>query len=89
MATAARDIIGFTYQRRTPENSVMYKIVQENWATFLSQVEFSGKDLPAFVKKEFEDSLKCGVLAHGFLRVKCDSCKHERLVAFSCKRRGF
>ncbi|HBN2370406.1 TPA: TniB family NTP-binding protein, partial [Escherichia coli] len=26
---------------------------------------------------------------HGFLRVRCQSCHHEKLVAFSCKRRGF
>src|SRR5690606_23435493 len=26
---------------------------------------------------------------HGFLRVKCDSCQAEKLVAYSCKRRGF
>lgn len=45
--------------------------------------------LPDFVKNEFEEYLKCGILAHGFLRAKCDSCKHERLLAFSCKRRGF
>ena len=33
--------------------------------------------------------LRCGVLAHGFLRRHCDDCGHDRLVAFSCKRRGF
>ena len=27
-------------------------------------------------------------LEHGFLRVRCEDCHHERLVAFSCKRRG-
>ncbi len=48
------------------------------------------KGLPEFVKKEFDEFLKCGVLAHGFLRVQCTSCGHEKLVAFfSCKRRGF
>ena len=26
---------------------------------------------------------------HGFLRVRCGDCHAERLVAFSCKRRGF
>ncbi len=45
--------------------------------------------LPEFVRKEFDEFLKCGVLAHGFPRVQCTSCKHEKLVAFSCKRRGF
>ena len=29
------------------------------------------------------------MLENGFLRVKCDACSHEHLVAFSCKRRGF
>src|SRR3989454_10504866 len=32
---------------------------------------------------------QCGILAHGFLRLGCDTCKHELLVPFSCKRRGF
>ncbi len=26
---------------------------------------------------------------HEFLRVRCDTCHFERLVAFSCKKRGF
>ncbi len=30
-----------------------------------------------------------GCLEHGFLRMRCDSCHAEHLVAFSCKRRGF
>ena len=32
--------------------------------------------------------LECGVLAHGFARVRCESCKDELLVAFSCKGQG-
>jgi ribosomal protein S27E len=31
----------------------------------------------------------CGILAHGFLRRRCANCAHEKLVTFSCKRRGF
>jgi ribosomal protein S27E len=45
--------------------------------------------LPRYVDDEFEAYLKCGLLEHGFLRVKCESCQAEKLVAFSCKRRGF
>jgi ribosomal protein S27E len=52
-------------------------------------IEGSGGHLPQFVRQEFEEYLKCGLLEHGFLRVKCDGCRHEHLVAFSCKRRGF
>ncbi len=36
-----------------------------------------------------DDYLKCGRLEHGFLRERCDRCRHGKLVAFSCKRRGF
>jgi hypothetical protein len=31
--------------------------------------------------------LACGVLAHGFVRVRCRGCGEESLVAFSCKGR--
>ena len=48
-----------------------------------------GAGLPEFVKAEFEAFLQCGILAHGFLRLRCADCAHEKLVAFSCKRRGF
>ena len=33
--------------------------------------------------------MRCGRLEHGCVRVKCARCGFERLVAFSCKRRGF
>ncbi|MFP2905109.1 transposase zinc-binding domain-containing protein [Pyxidicoccus sp. 3LFB2] len=32
--------------------------------------------------------MECGVLAHGFARVRCEGCKDELLVAFSSKGRG-
>jgi hypothetical protein len=41
-----------------------------------------------FVKDEFDAFLECGILAHGFLRLRCGDCGHDKLVAFSCKRRG-
>jgi ribosomal protein S27E len=41
------------------------------------------------VQEEFAAYLKCGRLEHGFLRVRCEDCHAEKLVAFSCKRRGF
>jgi hypothetical protein len=36
-----------------------------------------------------EEYLRCGRLEHGCLRIACDECGFERLVAWSCKRRGF
>jgi len=48
-----------------------------------------GRELPRYVQREFEDYLRCGRLEHGFLRLRCERCRDEKLVAFSCKRRGF
>jgi hypothetical protein len=47
-----------------------------------------GLGLPRYVERDFAKYLECGVLAHGFARVRCESCKDELLVAFSCKGRG-
>ncbi len=41
------------------------------------------------ITKEFDAYLKCGRLEHGFFRVRCEACHDERLVGFSCKKRGF
>jgi hypothetical protein len=46
---------------------------------------FDGRGL----QQEFEAYLKCGRLEEGFLRVRCEQCHAEKLVAFSCKKGGF
>jgi hypothetical protein len=40
--------------------------------------------VPRFVERELRAYLACGILAHGFLRVRCEECGCERLVAYSC-----
>ena len=78
------------YARRRPEQTTLYQLVQEHVETFFAQVEAeTATGLPDFVKDEFDAFLECGILAHGFLRLRCAGCAHEKLVAFSCKRRGF
>lgn len=47
-----------------------------------------GRSLPDYVQQEFDAFLKCGRLEEGFLRVRCEGCHAEKLVAFSCKKRG-
>ena len=80
-----------TYHPRQPTDTVLYRTVEAHLQTFLAHTagdaERSG--LPVFVKREFEAYLRCGILAHGFARVRCDSCAFEHLVPFSCKGRGF
>lgn len=80
-----------SYPTRNPSETILYKVVQENVETFIQMTETdpNRKGLPEYVKREFYEYLRCGVLANGFLRLQCSECKHERLVAFSCKGRGF
>jgi hypothetical protein len=80
---------GFVYQRHKPEETDLYKIIEKNLPSFQSHLSNADISLPAFVHDEFRKYLRCGLLEHGFLRVKCDGCRFEHLVAFSCKLRGF
>jgi len=77
------------YHRHQPETTLLYRIVEQHYPAFLAYLDAEGRVLPDYVQREFTDYLKCGRLEHGFLRVRCEQCHHERLVAFSCKRRGF
>jgi len=79
----------FKYERRQPENTLLYGIIEKHYPVFIEHLAEQGRVLPSYVHSEFEDYLKCGLLAYGFLRVRCEDCHHERLVAFSCKHRGF
>jgi len=78
------------YERRRPEHTLLHRLLREHLETFLAQVQArTGTALPGFVRDEFEAFLACGLLAHGFLRLRCAGCAHEKPVAFFCKRRGF
>jgi len=67
----------------------LYQVVQRELRTLVQMCEEKNRPLPTFVVQEFEKFLRCGILAHGFARVRCCDCGHDRLVGFSCKRRGF
>jgi hypothetical protein len=82
----------FRYERRKPEDTVLYRIIRENLETFLASAYQSedGREFPAFVEKELRGYLDCGILSSkGFARFKCLDCGREKLAAFSCKGRGF
>ena len=80
----------FSYQRRVPEQTLLYRVLAENLETFLERCHTEEHELPRYVEKELRDYLACGVLGHGFVRLKCSGCgKEERPLAFSCKGRGF
>lgn len=89
-ATASQSSTQTThYERHRPEQTLLYQLVEQHYPTFKASLEFQGQNLPLYIQQEFEAFLECGRLEHGFLRVRCEDCHHERLVAFSCKKRGF
>jgi hypothetical protein len=78
------------HERHRPERTTLYRLVQQHAAGFIAHTEAgTGAELPRFIKDEFEAFLECGILAHGFLRLRCGECGHDKLLAFSRKRRGF
>lgn len=79
----------FAYVCHKPEQTLLYQLIERHWPEFQSHLGQSGRYLPRHVTREFDKYLECGRLEHGFLRVRCENCHQEHLVAFSCKRRGF
>ena len=67
------------YRRHQPENTALYPIVEQHLSSLREELRHNEASLPRFVLKEFEDYLRCGRLEHGFLRVKCNGCRHEHL----------
>jgi Transposase zinc-binding domain len=80
-----------TYRPRDAEHTVLHTVIREYLETFLRETteRGEGSGLPRFVEQEFREFLTCGILAHGFARLRCDGCELEHLLPFSCKGRGF
>ncbi len=70
---------------------MLHGVIRDHLDDFLGAAanRADGAGLLAFIAREFREFLTCGVLAHGFARVRCERCSLERLVPFSCKGRGF
>ena len=82
----------FEYRRHRPERGALYQVVAETYRTLeAASEEGFVAALPSFVKDEFETYLDCGILAHGFGLLQCEShdCRQKVLVAFSCKGRAW
>jgi hypothetical protein len=79
------------YVPRDPRQTILYQVIADHLETFLAilAADHTATGLPAYVVDEFYAYLQCGILAHGFVRLGCDTCPHQMLLAFSCKKRGF
>ena len=84
------DAIGINKPKK-PDKTVLYKIVKENLESFLYEIKEANPDsnpISAYAEKEFHKYLDCGILANGFARIRCDDCKEDYLIAFSCKSKS-
>ncbi len=77
------------YERHTPETSVLYQAVARAWPGVRWDYLFAGESVAPHVESEFDRYLKCGILQHGFVRLKCKACSSTRVVGYSCKIRTF
>lgn len=77
------------YQRREPEQELLHQVLVEHLETFLDRTHTAEFALPRHVEQELRDYLECGVLAYGFVRVRCNDCGQSMVVGYSCKGRGF
>ena len=77
--------------RRRPETTALYELVRDNLDTLYGAIADGALDvkLPQHAKKELEAYLDCGLLCRDFARLRRATCEESRLVAFSCKGRGF
>ena len=81
------------YQPRNPKASPLWRCVDAHFEEFL-QV-YSERYQPRYgvlrdvIPEVVGKFLECGDLEKGFARVRCPECRHEFLVAFSCKARWF
>jgi hypothetical protein len=54
------------YERHRPEQSTLYRLVQQHTASVFAHTEAStGGERPRFVKDEFDAFLECGIPADG------------------------
>jgi hypothetical protein len=69
----------------TLKRHLLHAVIRAHLETFLHEAatRTDGPGLPRFVEDEFRAFLRCGVLTHGFARLRCDGCGLDRLLPFS------
>ena len=64
--------------------------MQQRAARFIAHAEAStGAEVPRFIKDDFDALQERGILAQGFLRLRCGECCRDEPLAFSYNRRGY
>lgn len=74
------------YRRRKPEETLLHRLVRDHVMEMFHRSEArspDGEGLPRYVRQAFLGFLDCGVLARGFLRIRCPDCGYDTVVGFS------
>ncbi len=79
------------YRPRHPERTVLYRALAHLFERFrlVSEERFQASHgyLRRCVEPAVHRYLDCGIFDHGVARVRCPECRHECLIAFSCRLR--
>lgn len=85
--------ISAVYHPRRPGDSPLFRLVRDHFTRFELIYEERFQHDYGFFRPVVADVvaayLKCGDLKEGFARVRCPVCRHEFLLAFSCRGRWF
>jgi len=81
------------YRPRKPKASPLWQCLFRHFDAFLGEYEECFRKRYGFLRPIVPDVvnkfLDCGDLKHGFARIRCDHCKIDHFLAFSCKGRWF
>ena len=81
------------YKPRNPQSTSFYQLVEDHGErlknVYSDRYEHQFGYYRSITEKVSFRYLDCGVLRHGFARIRCDQCHNEYLLAFSCKTRSF
>jgi hypothetical protein len=81
------------YKPRRPQASPLFRLVQDQLHPLQTVYDerFAREYGPwrSVVGQVADKFLACGILEHGFARIRGDDCAHEYLLACSCKCRYF
>ena len=77
------------YRPRQPQATPLYGLLEARFESVKGEWEERFESRYGFwrgcVDGVVERYLDCGILDHGFARVRCSGCRTDMLVAFSCK----
>ena len=81
------------YSKRQARVSPLFQLLQDHWGDFTAEYgeyfEPQVGSLRTRIETVVGQFLECGLLDFGFARIRCEQCKLELFLPFSCKSRTF